>query len=191
MSLLRPPLPSGLRAADTCLERTAGTGGGGSPDVQLGVVERALRPFTPVGRAMMCIWFVAAVALWAWMFLAGYFEDASTFWSLLVTWFVTAIFALPAFGLLFRLLVALGQVDVAELPSGWRGGRRTWARREAIPQGVKDQVWRRDGGRCAICGSNYRLEFDHIQPVAPGGRNTYRNLQLLCEQCNRRKGARW
>lgn len=63
--------------------------------------------------------------------------------------------------------------------------------REHIPQHVKDQVWRRDEGRCARCGSNHRLEFDHIQPVIAGGRNTYRNLQLLCERCNREKGARW
>ncbi len=56
-----------------------------------------------------------------------------------------------------------------------------------IPQNVKDDVWNRDGGKCVICDSNENLEFDHIIPHSKGGANTYRNLQLLCESCNRRK----
>lgn len=61
--------------------------------------------------------------------------------------------------------------------------------REAIPDDVKVFVWNRDGGRCVTCGSKERLEFDHVIPVALGGANTARNLQLLCEACNRTKGA--
>lgn len=60
-------------------------------------------------------------------------------------------------------------------------------RREHIPQNVKDKVWNRDGGRCVKCSSNQKLEFDHIIPFSKGGANTYRNLQLLCEKCNRMK----
>jgi hypothetical protein len=56
-----------------------------------------------------------------------------------------------------------------------------------IPQKVKDEVWTRDRGKCAGCGSNMKLEFDHIIPISKGGSNTYRNLQLLCEKCNRKK----
>jgi Holliday junction resolvasome RuvABC ATP-dependent DNA helicase subunit len=63
-------------------------------------------------------------------------------------------------------------------------------RRETIPDDVKIFVWRRDGGACVKCGSNIDLEFDHIIPVALGGSNTARNLQVLCEKCNRAKGAR-
>ena len=62
-------------------------------------------------------------------------------------------------------------------------------KRERIPQDVKVIVWQRDGGRCVDCGSQTDLEFDHIIPLALGGSNTVRNLQLLCASCNRRKGA--
>jgi len=60
-------------------------------------------------------------------------------------------------------------------------------KRESVPQEVADRIWNRDGGRCVKCGSNEKLEFDHIIPFSKGGSNTYRNLQLLCEKCNREK----
>tara|TARA_B100000029_G_scaffold358386_1_gene351207 strand:+ start:61 stop:510 length:450 start_codon:yes stop_codon:yes gene_type:complete len=63
-------------------------------------------------------------------------------------------------------------------------------KRKPIPQNVKDKVWNRDGGKCVECGSNENLEFDHIIPFSKGGANTYRNLQLLCEHCNRSKSDR-
>lgn len=61
--------------------------------------------------------------------------------------------------------------------------------RQPIPDDVKLFVWQRDGGRCVKCGSQQNLEFDHIIPISKGGSNTARNLQLLCEKCNRSKGA--
>ena len=57
----------------------------------------------------------------------------------------------------------------------------------SISQEVRDEVWNRDKGKCTECGSNENLEFDHIIPHAKGGANTYRNIQLLCQDCNRRK----
>ncbi len=59
-----------------------------------------------------------------------------------------------------------------------------------IPQPVKLLVWRRDQGQCGLCGSREQLEFDHIIPVAKGGSNTERNIQLLCARCNRSKSDR-
>ena len=44
------------------------------------------------------------------------------------------------------------------------------------------------GEDCVDCGSNEKLEYDHIIPVSKGGSNTARNIQLLCEKCNRTKG---
>ena len=64
------------------------------------------------------------------------------------------------------------------------------SKRKPIPQNVKDKVWNRDGGKCVECGSNEDLEFDHIIPFSKGGANTYRNIQLLCEHCNRSKSAK-
>lgn len=62
--------------------------------------------------------------------------------------------------------------------------------RQAIPERVRHEVWRRDQGRCVECGSRERLEYDHIVPVSRGGSNTARNIELRCEPCNRRKAAK-
>ena len=61
--------------------------------------------------------------------------------------------------------------------------------REPIPEDVQSFVWRRDGGRCVKCASQDRLECDHIIPLARGGSNTERNIQLLCQYHNRSKGS--
>jgi 5-methylcytosine-specific restriction endonuclease McrA len=54
---------------------------------------------------------------------------------------------------------------------------------------VKFVVWQRDGGRCVECGTRELLEYDHIITFSKGGSNTERNIQLLCEKCNRKKSA--
>ena len=56
-----------------------------------------------------------------------------------------------------------------------------------IPKAVQREVWRRDFGKCIECGSKEKLEYDHIIPFSKGGSNTVRNIQLLCENCNRKK----
>jgi len=64
------------------------------------------------------------------------------------------------------------------------------ARRELIPESLRMFVWQRDRGQCVECEAKERLEFDHIIPVVEGGATTERNIQLLCETCNRKKGRR-
>ncbi len=64
------------------------------------------------------------------------------------------------------------------------------AGRITIPEQVRIAVWRRDQGKCVNCGSRQNLEYDHIIPVSQGGSSTVRNIELLCEQCNRSKGKK-
>jgi hypothetical protein len=59
--------------------------------------------------------------------------------------------------------------------------------RPRIPENIRVEVWRRDQGKCARCGSREKLEYDHIVPISKGGSNTTRNIELLCESCNRSK----
>jgi hypothetical protein len=70
--------------------------------------------------------------------------------------------------------------------AGSAGGARS---RPRIPEQIRVEIWRRDGGKCARCGSRENLEYDHIVPISQGGGNTVRNIELLCQQCNRSKGS--
>lgn len=67
--------------------------------------------------------------------------------------------------------------------------------RTAFPEWAKKAVYARDRGHCANCGVAITMELeadghiDHIVPLAAGGSNDLVNLQLLCKQCNLKKGA--
>ena len=49
-----------------------------------------------------------------------------------------------------------------------------------IPETIKAEVRARDGGVCVWCGSDERIQIDHIIPVHAGGKPIASNLQLLC-----------
>ena len=72
------------------------------------------------------------------------------------------------------------ELDIRENKPNYNSNR-------TITKEVRDSVWRRDEGKCTQCGSNENLELDHIIPYSKGGSNSYRNIQLLCEECNRKK----
>lgn len=58
-----------------------------------------------------------------------------------------------------------------------------------MPEVMRRRVRRRDGGRCARCGSEEELTVDHVRPFSRGGLTVPRNLQLLCRSCNASKSA--
>ena len=54
-------------------------------------------------------------------------------------------------------------------------------------------VYARDDHRCQYCAEAFptaELTFDHVVPVAQGGRKDWENIVTCCIPCNRRKGGR-
>jgi hypothetical protein len=79
----------------------------------------------------------------------------------------------------FRLVAVEGEDDKFPQP------RTDVQPRRLIPTAVKLEVWKRDGGRCAICGATDELHFDHVVPLSRGGTSlTAANVQLLCARHN-------
>lgn len=63
----------------------------------------------------------------------------------------------------------------------------------AFPDDIKLAVWEQQGHRCKQCGRELDFELmegDHITPWRDGGRTTKENCQMLCRDCNRRKGGK-
>lgn len=66
-----------------------------------------------------------------------------------------------------------------------------------IPAAVRRAVWERDGGQCTFvsengkrCESRKRLEFDHRELVARGGRASVAGIRLLCRVHNQHAADR-
>ena len=62
----------------------------------------------------------------------------------------------------------------------------------AFDKTTKKRVYRRQGGKCAICRKSFKfeeMEGDHIDPWSAGGKTTEENCQMLCKACNRRKSS--
>ena len=79
----------------------------------------------------------------------------------------------------FRLIAVEGDEDFAVRPRG------NIQRRRVIPSSVKLAVWKRDGGKCTMCGATDELHFDHDLPWSKGGTSiTEENVQLLCARHN-------
>lgn len=65
-----------------------------------------------------------------------------------------------------------------------------------VPLHVREEMIRKhvswSGWKCPECGrKTHDLQVDHIIPLARGGRNSRENLQMLCGECNLRKGTRY
>ncbi len=85
----------------------------------------------------------------------------------------------------FRLVAIEGDEDLDST------SRTPATRRRIIPTQVKLAVWKRDGGKCVICGASDELHFDHDLPWSKGGASiTEENVQLLCARHNLQKHDR-
>jgi hypothetical protein len=61
----------------------------------------------------------------------------------------------------------------------------------AIPSWVKQEVYKRDKGRCVLCGESDMLYFDHDLPYSRGGASIVpENVRLLCARHNLQKSAK-
>ena len=72
-------------------------------------------------------------------------------------------------------------------------GDEQWLDLRAFPDDMKLAAWERQGHICPLCGREMDFEFmegDHITPWREGGRTVAENCQMLCRECNRRKGAK-
>jgi len=79
----------------------------------------------------------------------------------------------------FRLIAVEGEENFSQ------PAQSDAPRRRLIPTTVKLDVWKRDGGKCAICGAVDELHFDHIVPFSKGGTSSVAaNVQLLCARHN-------
>ena len=57
-----------------------------------------------------------------------------------------------------------------------------------IPSEIKKEVWKRDKGRCVLCGETKNLHFDHDLPYSKGGTSlSVNNVRLLCMTHNLQK----
>jgi hypothetical protein len=64
------------------------------------------------------------------------------------------------------------------------------AKRKAISQSIRFEVFKRDLFTCQYCGKkapDVILEVDHVNPVSKGGDNSLENLVTSCKECNRGK----
>lgn len=63
----------------------------------------------------------------------------------------------------------------------------------AFPESDKIIMYERQNHKCAICKKTFdisQMHGDHIIPWSQGGKTTLDNGQMLCTDCNLRKGAR-
>jgi len=59
-------------------------------------------------------------------------------------------------------------------------------RREYNRPSFKQALKNYHGDRCVNCGSDDRIEFHHIVPIANGGTNCITNVVPLCYECHKR-----
>ena len=74
---------------------------------------------------------------------------------------------------------------------------RSSTRKRHIPAHVRREVWKRDQGQCTFvsetghrCPAREFLEYDHVDPVARGGKATIERMRLQCRAHNQYEAER-
>jgi 5-methylcytosine-specific restriction endonuclease McrA len=63
----------------------------------------------------------------------------------------------------------------------------------AFTDSQKRAAYEKQKGICPRCKNHFtidEIEDDHIRPWSEGGKTLPENLQMLCKDCNRRKGKK-
>ncbi len=66
-------------------------------------------------------------------------------------------------------------------------------KRRPVVQFTRANIYARDEYTCQYCAQAFtrdELTFDHVVPVAQGGKRGWENIVTACEPCNRKKAAR-
>ncbi len=56
-----------------------------------------------------------------------------------------------------------------------------------VPAHVKRAALKKTKGKCQICGTHRKLEYDHQHAYSLGGTSDVGNVRLLCKSCNQRQ----
>ena len=87
-------------------------------------------------------------------------------------------------------------MKIEGIRSPFDGDWRYWSKRRGAYPGVSKRVatlMKRQKGKCTRCGLYFKdedvVEVDHIIPKAEGGKDHYKNLQLLHRHCHHKKTA--
>jgi hypothetical protein len=79
------------------------------------------------------------------------------------------------------LLEAIEEISASATPSEPQRSR-------LISSEIKKEVWKRDKGRCVLCGATDNLHFDHDLPWSKGGTSLLaENVRILCARHNLEK----
>ena len=85
--------------------------------------------------------------------------------------------------------------DVQRKPGIYRyvlTGDERYLNLRSFDQNLKQSVYEKQNRKCATCAKPFDfayMEGDHITPWVEGGKTVEDNCQMLCRDCNRRKGA--
>ncbi len=72
-----------------------------------------------------------------------------------------------------------------------KSSEQNLAQTRQIPSAIKHFVYKRDGGKCVMCGSTDQLHFDHDFPYSKGGTSILpENVRILCARHNLEKSAK-